>query len=133
MNTSTFFQSQSIGKIAIATGVVGISTLVFGLIFTFAGDIVPVFYGLNDKFNLIMALMSGVLAWMLYSRFRKNMSMLHIGMLILVAIAMIFAILGFVKIAFGYTDTGYTLIGLWIMGLNYSALKDKLYSKGISL
>ena len=141
MNTSTF-QSQSIGKIAIATGIIGISTLVFGLIFTFAGDIVPMFYGLNDLFNLIMALMSGVLAWMLYSLFREHMTSLHSGLLILVLFGMVLAVNGFWMIAFGrtgwilsgwYTDTAYALIGLWIIGLNYTAFQDQHYSKGISL
>jgi len=142
MNTSTFFQSQSIGKIAIATGVVGVSTLVFGLIFTFAGDIIPVFYRLNDLFNLIMALMSGVLAWVLYSRFRENMTSLHVGLLILILIGMVLAVIGFWMIAIKrtgylqsgwYTNTAYALIGLWIIGLNYTARQNDLLSKGLSL
>lgn len=141
MNTSTF-QSQSIGKIALATGVIGVSTLIFGLIFTFAGDIVPIFYSLNDLFNLIMALMSGVLAWMLYFRFRENMTSLHVGLLILILIGMILAVIGFWMIAIKgtgylqsgwYTNTAYALIGLWIISLNYTAWQNNLLSKGLSL
>jgi hypothetical protein len=83
MNASTF-HSHTIGKMAIATGVIGVSTLIFDLIFTFSGDVVPIFYRLNDLFNLIMALMSGVLAWMLYSRFREKMTSMHRILLFLV-------------------------------------------------
>lgn len=141
MSTSTF-QSQSIGKIALATGVIGVSTLIFGLIFTFAGDVVPIFYSLNDLFNLIMALMSGVLAWLLYFRFRENMTSLHVGLLVLILIGMILAVIGFWMIAIKgtgylqsgwYTNTAYALIGLWIISLNYTAWQNDLLSKGLSL
>jgi hypothetical protein len=55
---------------------------------------------------------------------------------------MVLAVIGFGMIAFGhtgwilsgwYTDTAYALIGLWIIGLNYTAFQGQLYSKGISL
>lgn len=139
---NTTFQFQTIGKLAIATGVVGVATLIFGLIFTFAGDIVPIFFGLNDLFNLIMALMSGVLAWRLYSRFREKMTTLHGGLLFLVLVGMVLAVIGFWMIAFGrtgwilsgwYTDTAYALIGLWVISLNYTAYQNDLLPKGISL
>ncbi len=139
---NTTFQFQTIGKLAIATGVVGVATLIFGLIFTFAGDIVPIFFGLNDLFNLIMALMSGVLAWRLYSRFREKMTSLHGGLLFLVLVGMVLAVIGFWMIAFGrtgwilsgwYTDTAYALIGLWVIGLNSTSFQNDLLPKGISL
>lgn len=141
MNTFTF-QSRTIGWTAIITGAVGISTLIFGLIFTIAGDIVPVFYGLNDLFNLIMALMSAVLAWMLYSRFREKMTPFHGGLLILVLVGMVLAIIGFWMIAIKhtgylqsgwYTNTAYALIGLWVIGLNYTAWQNDILPRGLSL
>jgi hypothetical protein len=141
MNASTF-HSHTIGKMAIATGLIGVSTLIFGLIFTFAGDVVPIFYRLNDLFNLIMALMSGALVWMLYSRFREKMTSIHRILLFLVLVGMILAVIGFRLIAFGhtgwvlsgwYTDTAYALIGLWVIGLNFTALQNGLLPKGFSL
>lgn len=141
MKTSAF-QSHTIGKMSIATGVIGVSTLIFGLIFTFAGDIVPNFYSLNDLFNLVMALMSGVLAWMLYSHFREKMTSLHSILLFLVLVGMIFAIIGFWMITFGYTgwilsgwytNIAYALIGLWVIGLNYTAYRIDLLPKRLSL
>jgi len=108
MNAS-ILQSRTIGKIAVATSVIGVSTFIFGFIFTFARNILPVFYGLNNLFNLIMALMSGVLAWMMYSRFREHVKMLHGWLFILVAVGMILALNGFLKIVFSYT--GWILSG----------------------
>lgn len=131
-----------IGRVAIITGATGITTQIFGILFTFAGDIVPVFYGLNDLFNLILAILSGVLAWILYYHFRERLTSLHGILLILVLIGVIFAILGFRMIAFGhagwvlsgwYTDTGFALIGIWVIGLNYTARQNDLLPKGLSL
>lgn len=146
MNTSPFFRSRPIGRLAIATGLMGVTTLIFGLIFAFGGDIVgdsiSIFYRLNDLFNLIMALMSGVLAWMLYSHFQEKMTSLHGGLLILILVGMLLAVLGFWMIAFGrtgwilsgwYTDTGFAFIGLWLIGVNYTAFQNDLLPKGISL
>jgi hypothetical protein len=144
MNT-TAFRIQTIGRMAISTGVIGISTLIFGFIFAFGGDIVgdsvSIFYRLNDLFNLIMALMSGAFAWMLYSHFQEKMTSLHGGLLILILAGMVLAVIGFWMIAFGrtgwilsgwYTDTAYALIGLWVISFNYSALQNDLLPKGIS-
>ena len=146
MNTSPFFRSRPIGRLAIATGLMGVTTLIFGLIFAFGGDIVgdsiSIFYRLNGLFNLIMALMSGVLAWMLYSHFQEKMTSLHGGLLILILVGMLLAVLGFWMIAFGrtgwilsgwYTDTGFAFIGLWLIGVNYTAFQNDLLPKGISL
>jgi len=141
MNTYAF-RSRTISWTAIITGAVGLSTLIFGLIFTFAGEIAPIFYSLNDLFNLIMALMSGVLVWMLYSFFQENMKSLHVGLLVLVLIGMVLAIIGFWMIAIKrtgylqsgwYTNTAYALIGLWFIGLNFTAFQNDLMSKGLSL
>lgn len=138
----TTFPTPMLQWTAIATGVIGISTLMFGLLFTFAGNLVPVFYGLNDLFNLILAILSSILAWMLYSHFRERLTFLHTILLLLVLIGVVFAVIGYRLIAFGhsgwvlsgwYTDTGFALIGLWVVGLNYTIWQKKLLPKGLSI
>lgn len=142
MNTPTFFQSRTIGWTAIIMGCLGITGLIFGLIFTFVEDAATIFYNLSDLFNLVIGILSGILAWMLYSRFREKMASMHRFLLFLVLGGIVLMAIGFWLIAFDltgwilsgwYTDTGFAFIGLWLIGLNYTAWQNDLMPKGLSL
>ena len=142
MNTSAFFQSRTISWTAIIMGCLGITGLIFGLIFTFIGDTSAIIYNLSDIFNLVIGILSGVLAWMLYSRFREKMTSLHQFLLFLVLGGIVLMAIGFWLIAFvrtgwilsgWYTDTGFAFIGLWLIVLNYITWQNDLLPKGLSL
>jgi len=62
--TVSSFSSYTIGWLAIATGVVSLVGLVFIILFFTVGQ--P-FGTLNDVCIAFVAILSGVLAWMLYS------------------------------------------------------------------
>ena len=142
MNTSTFFQSRTIGWTAISMGCLGISGLILGLTFTFVENTAAIIYNLSDFFNLVIGILSGMLAWMLYSRFREKMTSSHRFLLYLVLGGMVLMAIGFWLIASDrtgwilsgwYTDTGFAFIGLWLTGLNYTAWQNELLPKGLSI
>jgi len=97
------------------------------LFFTFGG-----FFGLlNDLSIAVEAILSGVLAWGLYPLYRAQSPRLSQFALIAALIGVLIVAIGSALVIFHatgrflaslYSMFGYALIGLWLLGLNYSAL-----------
>ncbi len=135
--TTGSISSSMIGWVAIATGVAGLLGLVFIILFFTIGQ--P-FGTLNDIFIGIAGILSGVLAWTLYTQ-------LHTQSPLLSQIALIFALVGALIIAVGsvlvisgktgwylaglYMAVGNALIGLWLLGLNYSVQHSNPWPHGV--
>jgi len=137
--TSSGFSSTVIGWMAIATGMAGIFAMIFIALFYAVGS--P-FGTLNDIGNGLMALLSGGLAWALYAYDQEKLTTLDKALPILALIGMVVAIIGSVLVIFKFTDwilaglytaTGYALIGLWVIGLNYAARQSDFLPQGLSM
>jgi hypothetical protein len=135
--TTGSISSSMIGWVAIATGVAGLLGLVFIILFFTIGQ--P-FGTLNDIFIGIAGILSEALAWKLYTQ-------LHTQSPLLSQIALIFALVGALIIAVGsvlvisgktgwylaglYMAVGNALIGLWLLGLNYSVQQSNPWPHGV--
>jgi hypothetical protein len=126
MATSNF-SSDITGWVAIATGIAGLLALAFIILFFSVGQ--P-FGTLNDICIAITAILSGVLAWMLYPEYHAQAPLLSQVALVVVWIGTLVVTAGSVLVIFGvtgwflaglYMAAGNALIGLWFLGLNYSA------------
>lgn len=125
---STFLLS-SIGRIAIAIAVVAFFGLVFIALFYSIGE--P-FGTLNDVCVALGGILSGGLAWMLYpthrsyaprvSRFALAAALVGACLAAVGSGLVIFRVTGWL-LAGLVTTFGYALIGLWLLGLSYSALR----------
>jgi hypothetical protein len=125
--TANDFPARTPGWLAIAIGgvaLIGVVSLI--LFFTFGS-----FFGtLNDLCIAIEAILSALLAWMLYHAHRALSTRLSQFML---AAALVGALVAFIGSAFVIFDItgwflaglmnffGYALVGLWLLGLNYLA------------
>jgi hypothetical protein len=127
MTTNTFSPS-AIGWTAIATGVSVILAVVF---LTLMYTVNSSFGRVNDVFNSIIGISSGILAWMLYAEHHAKSPLMGQFALLLAAIGAVFIIIGSVLIIFGFTDfvlagwytgVGNALIGLWLAAFCYSML-----------
>ena len=128
--TASYFSSITIGWVAIATGVAGLLALAFIILFFTVGQ--P-FGTLNDICIALAAILSVVLVWMLYPQYHAQSPLLSKVTLV---IAMFGALLVVVGSAFAisgvkgwflsglYMAAGNAMIGLWLLGLNYSALRE---------
>lgn len=126
---SSNFSSNTIGWTAIATGV----AVVFAVIFiTLMYTVNMIFGPINDVFNSIIAILSAVLAWMLYAQFHESSPLTSQVTLLLAVIGTITMIIGSVLVLFKftgwilagmYTGVGSALIGVWLIAFNYSMLK----------
>jgi hypothetical protein len=128
MTTNTFSPS-AIGWTAIATGVSVILAMVF-LILMYTVN--PSFGRVNDVFNSVIGISSGILAWMLYAEHHAKSPLMGQFALLLAAIGVVFTIIGSVLIIFGFTDfvlagwytgVGNALIGLWLAIFCYLLLR----------
>jgi hypothetical protein len=135
MNTGDF--SSIISWVAIGTGIVGLLGLVFIVLFFTVGQ--P-FGTLNDVFIGLMAILSVVLVWMLYPWH-------HIQSPLLSQVALVIAMLGALLVLVGavlsisgvrgwflsglYMAAGNGMIGLWLLALNYSALRVNLFPQSL--
>jgi len=136
--TTGSFSSGTIGWVAFSTGVIGIFAMIFIALFYTVGN--P-FGTLSDIFNALLAISSGLLAWVLYAGFKKDLTPLNQALLILALIGALVAIVGSVLVIFKFTDwvlaglytaTGYAMIGLWVIGLNYAARQGSFLPGGMS-
>lgn len=116
-------QSTTTGWMALATGIANILSAVLIILFYTVGG--P-FGTLNDISNRVAGILSGILAWMLFSifHFRSSLSRLTlffaaIGAIVIVigSILIIFDFTGWV-LAGWYTTVGNALIGLWMLVFN---------------
>ena len=125
--TSINFSTELIGWMAIAAGIAGLCGLVFIILFFSIGQ--P-FGTLNDICIAIAAILSGVLAWMLYPVHHAQSPLLSQLALIIALVGTLVVAVGSALVIFGvtgwflaglYMAAGNALIGLWLLGLNYSA------------
>jgi hypothetical protein len=112
------------GWLAVATGVVGLLAAAF--IFSFF-SVGPPFGTLNDVFNALLAILSAVLAWMLFSGQLVQSTPLGRVMLVVAVAGALMAVVGSALVLSGvtgwylgglYLATGSALIGLWLLGLS---------------
>ena len=124
--------SWQFGQMPIITGVLYILAATLLILFYIFGQ--P-FGTLNDFFNGVAGISSGVLALMLFRRFHTVSPLLSRIGIVLAGIGVIASILGSVFVISGmtgwvlaglYTVAGNALIGLWVLTLCYSLLKHDL-------
>jgi hypothetical protein len=124
------FSLVTIGWVAISTGIVGLLGLAFIILFFTVGQ--P-FGTLNDICIGLTAILSVVLVWMLYPKY-------HVQFPLFSQVALVVAMFGAVLVLVGtalaisgvkgwflsglYMAAGNAMIGLWLLGLNYAALRD---------
>jgi hypothetical protein len=135
--TTISISSIMSGWVAIATGVAGLLGLVFIILFFTIGQ--P-FGTLNDVFIGIAGIFSGALAWTLYAEYHTQSPFLS-------QVALIFALIGALIVLIGsvlvissktgwylaglYMAAGNALIGLWLLGLNYSVQHSNPWPHGL--
>jgi hypothetical protein len=128
--TASNFSSITIGWAAIATGVAGLLALAFIILFFTVGQ--P-FGTLNDICIALAAILSVVLVWMLYPRHHAQSPLLSQVTLVIAVVGAILVMVGAALAISGvkgwflsglYMAAGNAMIGLWLLGLNYSALRD---------
>ena len=127
-----YFPSTSIGWMAIATGTaVVLAVVTITLMYT----VNMIFGPINDVLNGIAAILSAVLAWMLYTQHHAKSPLLSQIVLGLVVVGAVVMVIGSVLVLFKftgwilaglYTGVGSALIGVWLIAFSYSMLKDGL-------
>ena len=136
MITSSF-SSLTTAWVAVATGVAGLLALAFIALFFAVGQ--P-FGTLNDGCNGLAAILSGVLAWMLSPQYHSQSPLLSQVALVVAVVGALVVAAGSVLVIFGITGwflaglcmgAGNALIGLWLLGLSYSALSSTPWSHGL--
>ena len=135
--TASNFSSITIGWVAIATGVTGLLALTFIILFFTVGQ--P-FGTLNDICIALAAILSAVLAWMLYPQYHAQSPLLSQVTLVIAMLGAILVMVGAALAISGvkgwflsglYMAAGNAMIGLWLLGLNYSALRDNSLPHGL--
>jgi hypothetical protein len=131
--------SNVIGWWAIGVGIAGVLGLVFIILFFSKGQ--P-FGTLNDICNGLAAILSAVLAWLLYAQGNAESWLLSLIALILATAGALVVTIGSVLVISGktgwfkaglYIAAGNALIGLWLFGLNYSALNSNSWGLGLAV
>jgi hypothetical protein len=137
--TTSPIASSMIGWLAIATGITGFLALVFIILFFGIGQ--P-FGTLNDIFIGVTALMSAILAGVLYAEHHAQSPLLSLFALILAAIGALVVVIGSVLAISGrtgwflsglYMAAGNAMVGLWLLGLNYSALRGNSFPQSLAI
>jgi len=135
--TANNFSSLTIGWTAIATGVVGLLALTFIILFFTVGQ--P-FGTLNDICIALAAILSVVLVWMLYPRYHAQSPLLSQVTLVIAMLGAILVMVGAALAISGvkgwflsglYMAGGNAMIGLWLLGLSYFALRDNSLPHGL--
>ncbi len=135
--TTGNFSTFSTGWVALATGATGLLALAFIILFFTIGQ--P-FGTLNDICISFTAILSFVMAWMLYPGYHGHSPLLSQIALILGLAGAIVVSVGSVLVILGITGwylaglfmaAGNALIGLWLLGLNYSAQQTHSLSQGL--
>lgn len=135
--TTRSTSSLPIGRMAIVTGIVYILAAVLLILFFTVGQ--P-FGTLNDFFNGIAGISSGILACMLYGEHHAKSPLLSRIGIVLLWVGVTSIVLGSVLIISGttgwvlaglYTSAGNALIGFWVLAFNYSMLKNNFSSRNL--
>jgi hypothetical protein len=131
------FSSLTTAWVAVATGVAGLLALAFIALFFAVGQ--P-FGTLDDGCIGLAAILSGGLAWMLSPQYRSQSPLLSQVALVIAVVGALVVAAGSVLVIFGITGwflagvfmgAGNALIGLWLLGLSYSALSSTPWSHGL--
>ena len=130
--------SSAAGWAALATGTASIlATVLIILFFTVGGP----FGTLNDIFNGVAGILSGVLAWTLRPAFHLN-SVARWVMPLLAGIGAIVVVIGSILIIFDvtgwvlagwYTALGNAMIGIWLLTFRYYTRQDKTLPRNLSM
>src|SRR5574340_311959 len=111
------------GWLLVTIGIVGLLALAFLALFVTAGG--P-FGTLNDIFIALTAILTAVLAWMLYAHLKQQAPVLSLIALSLALVGAALVVTGSVLAIFGFTSwflaglymaAGNALIGLWLLEL----------------
>ena len=131
------FSSSTVGWLAVATGAAGVAGLLFIILFFTVGQ--P-FGTLNDVCIALAAVLSGILAWMLYPAHHAQSPQLSSFALAAALAGALVVVVGSVLVISGvkgwflaglYMTAGNALIGLWLIGLTYSALHTDSWPHGL--
>jgi hypothetical protein len=137
--TPNSFSSDIIGRVAIATGISGLLGLVLIALFFTIGQ--P-FGTLNDIFIGLTAILSVVLAWMLYPGHHTQSPILSQLALVIAIVGGLVVIIGSVLVISGttgwylsglYMAAGNAMIGLWLLAINYSSWHGTPFPFGLVL
>jgi hypothetical protein len=131
--------SATIGWVAIASGAVGLAGLAFIILFFTVGQ--P-FGTLNDLCIGLAAILSGVLAWMLYPAHHAQSPQLSQAALAAASVGAFVVAVGSALVIFRvtgwflaglYMTAGNGFIGLWLLGLSYSAQNSNSWPHGLAV
>jgi len=131
------FSSVTIGWVAIAAGIAGLLGLAFIILFFTVGQ--P-FGTLNDICIGLTAILSVVLVWMLYPGHHAQSPLLSRFALLIALIGALVVLIGSALAISGvagwslaglYMAAGNAMIGLWLLGWNYSALRGNPWPQGL--
>jgi len=137
--TASNFSSNAIGWTAVAAGVAGLLGLLFIVLFFTAGQ--P-FGTLNDLCIGLAAILSGLLAWMLYPVHHATSPHLSLFALIAALAGALIVAAGSTLVISGltgwflaglYMTAGNALIGLWLLALSYSARLSHPWPGGLAV
>lgn len=133
------FSTILMGPVAIAAGIAGLLGLVFIILFFTVGG---KFGTLNDIFIGLTAVLSAVLAWLLFSRLSGFPQSLALLLTLVAALGALVVVIGSVLVisrttgwylAGLYMAAGNGLIGLWLIGLSLSALPGDFMPQGLAI
>lgn len=137
--TASSFSTSTAGWLAVATGAAGLAGLLFIILFFSVGQ--P-FGTLNDVFIGLAAILTGILACVLYSAHRVESPQLS-GFALAFALAGALVVLtGSVLVISGikgwflsglYMTAGNALIGLWLAAVAYTALLNHSWPHGLAV
>ena len=131
------FSAVTMGWLAIATGIVGLLGLVFIILFFTIGQ--P-FGTINDYCIGLTAVLSLVLVWMLYPKHHAQSPFLSQVTFVIAMFGALLVLVGTALAISGlkgwflsglYMAAGNAMIGLWLLGLNYFALRDNSFPQSL--
>jgi hypothetical protein len=138
MTVSTY-SSATVGWLALAAGAAGLAGVLFIILFFGVGQ--P-FGTLNDLFIGLAAILTGILACVLYSAHHAQSPQLSQVALAAALAGAPVVVVGSVLVISGvkgwflaglYMTVGNALIGLWLAGLTYSALQTNSWPHGLAV
>jgi len=131
--------SVPIGSVAIATGIAGLLGLVFIILFFTVGK--P-FGTLNDYMIGVTAVMSAILVWMVFLQLPELTKPTSLTLAVVASLGSFMVVVGSVLVisritgwyrAGLYMAAGNALIGLWLIGLSWSALGGGLLPNSLAI
>jgi len=134
---TTSFSPSAVGWLAIATGIVGLFSVAFIILFYTVG---APFGMLNDISNGLLAILTGILAALLYAQYRAQSPFLSLVALILALIGVVLVPVGSALVLSGrtgwflagtYTAAGFGAMGLWLVGLNFSTQQGDAWPQSL--